>query len=72
MSMGSLNGMEEHTVTFQSFSKTYAMCGYRVGYAVASPELAEAITEMLGLELVDLNHLGVVDPDAALIDLGLP
>lgn len=43
VSIGSLNGMDEHAVTFQTFSKTYAMCGYRVGYVAAPPELAEAI-----------------------------
>ena len=43
VSIGSLNGMNEHAVTFQTFSKTYAMCGYRVGYVAAPPELAEAI-----------------------------
>jgi aminotransferase len=42
-SIGSLNGMEERTVTFQSFSKTYAMCGYRVGYAVVPEILVEAM-----------------------------
>ena len=30
----------ERTVVIQSFSKTYAMTGWRVGYAVASPEVA--------------------------------
>ncbi len=45
VSIGSLNGMEEHAVIFQSFSKTYAMCGYRLGYVAAPPELANAIKE---------------------------
>ncbi len=44
-SIGSLNGMQEHAVTFQTFSKTYAMCGYRIGYAAAPQELAEGIKE---------------------------
>jgi len=43
VSVGSLNGMEDRAVTFQSFSKTYAMCGYRVGYVVAPPALADAM-----------------------------
>lgn len=43
VSIGSLNGMEEYAVTFQSFSKTYAMCGYRVGYVAAPPALATAM-----------------------------
>ncbi|MGV8142336.1 MAG: pyridoxal phosphate-dependent aminotransferase [Candidatus Pacearchaeota archaeon] len=33
ISMASLNGMKEHTVTFHTFSKSYAMCGFRLGYA---------------------------------------
>jgi aminotransferase len=45
VSIGSLNGMQEHTLTFQSFSKTYAMCGYRVGYVAAPETIAEAIRE---------------------------
>lgn len=32
VSIGSLNGMHDHVVTFQTFSKSYAMCGFRVGY----------------------------------------
>ena len=43
VSIGSLNGMDERVVTFQSFSKTYAMCGYRVGYVAAPPALADAM-----------------------------
>ncbi len=34
VSIGSLNGMHNHVVTFQTFSKTYAMCGFRLGYCV--------------------------------------
>ncbi len=45
VSIGSLNGMEDYAVTFQSFSKAYAMCGYRIGYVAAPPALAEAIKE---------------------------
>ncbi|MHC4839705.1 MAG: GspE/PulE family protein [Planctomycetota bacterium] len=32
---------------------------------ISDTDLAEAITEMMGLEMVDLNRLGAVDPDAA-------
>ena len=39
----SLNGMEKHVVIFKTFSKSYAMCGFRVGYAVAPRLLAEAM-----------------------------
>ncbi|MBD3361983.1 aminotransferase class I/II-fold pyridoxal phosphate-dependent enzyme [Candidatus Woesearchaeota archaeon] len=45
ISIGSLNGMSEYTATFHSFSKTAAMCGYRVGYVAAPPKLADAIKD---------------------------
>ena len=46
VSMASLNGMEDHVVTFQSFSKSYAMPGYRVGYAVGPEKLISAMTRL--------------------------
>ncbi len=45
VSIASLNGMEDHVATFQSFSKSYAMAGYRLGYVAAPPQLAQAITK---------------------------
>lgn len=35
VSMASLGGMAERTITVNSFSKTYAMTGWRLGYCVA-------------------------------------
>ena len=32
ISMASLNGMQEHVTKFHTFSKSYAMCGFRLGY----------------------------------------
>ena len=43
ISIGSLNGMNQHVATFHSFSKTAAMCGYRLGYVAAPHKLAEAV-----------------------------
>jgi aminotransferase len=43
ISMASLNGMADRTFTFQSFSKTYAMCGFRLGYVVCPEKAAAAI-----------------------------
>lgn len=34
ISLATLPGMKERTFTIGSFSKTYAMCGWRVGYAI--------------------------------------
>ncbi|MDP4012286.1 MAG: pyridoxal phosphate-dependent aminotransferase [Candidatus Nanoarchaeia archaeon] len=45
ISVGSLEGMEDHVVTFQSFSKTYAMTGFRVGYACGPEAVIRAITK---------------------------
>lgn len=39
VSVATLPGMRERTVTIQSFSKSYSMCGWRIGYIVACPEL---------------------------------
>jgi aminotransferase len=43
VSVGSLNGMSDRVLTFQTFSKTYAMCGFRLGYVVAPENIAKAI-----------------------------
>ncbi len=45
VSIGSLNGMSDRVITLQSFSKTYAMCGFRVGYAVANEKLIKEMKE---------------------------
>jgi len=45
VSFASLNGMKEYTITIQSFSKSYAMTGFRVGYAVAPKEIINEMTE---------------------------
>jgi aspartate aminotransferase len=36
-------GMLEHTVAAYTFSKSYSMSGWRIGFAVTSPELVKAI-----------------------------
>lgn len=46
ISIGSLNGMEERVVTLQSFSKTYAMPGFRVGYAAGPEDLINAMKKV--------------------------
>ena len=45
VSIGSL-GYEGRVVTVFSFSKGYAMTGWRVGYAVAPPEVVEAMVQV--------------------------
>jgi aminotransferase len=43
VSFGSLNGMKNHAFTFQTFSKSAAMCGFRLGYVVAPKKFALAM-----------------------------
>ncbi len=43
ISIGSLNGMEDYVLTLQSFSKTYAMPGFRVGYAAGPERIVKAM-----------------------------
>jgi len=44
VSIASLNGMKERVLTFQTFSKTYAMPGWRVGYAAGPKHLIDVMT----------------------------
>ena len=43
-SMGSIPGMEDLVITVNSFSKSYAMTGWRIGYVVAPKALRERMT----------------------------
>ncbi|MER3466608.1 MAG: 30S ribosomal protein S11, partial [Armatimonadota bacterium] len=40
LSIAALPGMAERTIVLDGFSKTYAMTGWRLGYAIVPPELA--------------------------------
>jgi aspartate aminotransferase len=40
-------GMRERTVLMDGMSKAYAMCGWRLGYGVAPPALAERFEQLL-------------------------
>jgi aspartate aminotransferase len=40
-------GMLEHTVAAYTFSKSYSMSGWRIGFAVASPAVVEAIGKLI-------------------------
>jgi aminotransferase len=42
----SLPGIKEHTILLGGFSKAYAMTGWRIGYAMASPEIIAAMTKI--------------------------
>jgi len=46
VSIASLNGMKDYVITFHSFSKTYAMPGWRVGYAAGPKDIIESMTRI--------------------------
>ncbi len=43
-SIASIDGMQERTIVVDGFSKAYAMTGWRLGYCIAPPEIARALT----------------------------
>jgi len=46
-SIAALPGMEERTIICDGFSKTYAMTGWRLGYGIMPPALAERVELLL-------------------------
>ncbi|RLJ02602.1 MAG: pyridoxal phosphate-dependent aminotransferase [Candidatus Aenigmatarchaeota archaeon] len=46
VSIGSLNGMEDYVITFHSFSKTFAMPGFRLGYACGPEDIIKAMVKL--------------------------
>lgn len=66
-SIASLNGMKERTVTIGGFSKTYAMTGWRIGYAVAPSEIT---VQMDKLNLYTAACANSISQKAALAALG--
>lgn len=46
VSMASLNGLHDYVLTFHSFSKSYAMPGYRIGYVAGHHELLKTISQI--------------------------
>ena len=47
VSLGSYPGMADRTITLDGFSKTYAMTGWRLGYAIVPPFLLEAYKQLI-------------------------
>jgi len=46
-SIASMPGMKEKTILMDGFSKTYAMTGWRLGYAAMRKDLAQKITQLM-------------------------
>ena len=46
ISMATLDGMRERAITISALSKTYTVTGWRVGWAIAAPEVTAAIRKV--------------------------
>jgi aspartate/methionine/tyrosine aminotransferase len=46
ISLAALDGMRERTITINALSKTYSVTGWRVGWAIAAPEVTSAIRKV--------------------------
>lgn len=68
-SIASLPGMAERTITCYTFSKSYAMTGWRVGYAVAREPFMTALRKLV---LYSVNGISTPTQWAALEALALP
>jgi len=55
ISIASLPGMAERTITMFAFTKAYAMDGWRIGYTVASKQLTEAIIKISANMVTHVN-----------------
>lgn len=64
ISIASLPGMWERTITVQSFSKTYSMCGWRIGYLVAPAELMHIVVrahQTVAMNACSFGQLGALE-----------
>ena len=68
-SIASLPGMAERTITCYTFSKSYAMTGWRVGYAVAQEPFMTALKKLV---LYSTNGVSTPSQWAALEALSIP
>lgn len=56
ISIASLPGMRDRTITINSVSKTYSLTGWRVGWAIAAPEITAAIRKVHDFLTVGAAH----------------
>jgi len=68
VSIASLPGMRDQTITINSISKTYSLTGWRIGWAVASAKLTGSIRKVH-----DFLTVGAAHPlqEAAAVGLGM-
>jgi aspartate aminotransferase len=47
----------EKSIVTQSFSKSHAMTGYRIGYVISTPEIIEKLTKLQALSLTNVSEV---------------
>src|SRR3989344_2456428 len=57
ISIGSLNGMNNYVISLFTFSKSYAMCGFRLGYVVMPKNISESLMEASHFLTISAPHL---------------
>ncbi|HJY88186.1 MAG TPA: aminotransferase class I/II-fold pyridoxal phosphate-dependent enzyme, partial [Candidatus Acidoferrales bacterium] len=69
ISIARVEGMRDRTITINGMSKTYAVTGWRVGWAIARPEITAAVRKVH-----DFLTVGAAAPlqEAGALALGLP
>jgi aspartate/methionine/tyrosine aminotransferase len=69
ISLASVEGMSDRTITISALSKTYSVTGWRVGWAIAPPEVTSSIRKVH-----DFLTVGAAAPlqEAGAIALGFP
>lgn len=69
VSIGSMDGMQDRTITISGLGKSYALTGWRVGWAVAHPQLTRLVRKVH-------DYLTICAPapfqTAGVVALGLP
>ena len=56
VSTATIDGMRPRTITLESFSKTYAMTGWRLGFVAAPTDVADKLTQLIA------NSMSCVPP----------
>jgi aminotransferase len=58
--MAALSGMKDNTILLGGFSKSYAMTGWRIGYAAADSEIIAAMTKIHQYTIMSAPTMGQV------------
>ncbi|MDY6931357.1 MAG: pyridoxal phosphate-dependent aminotransferase, partial [Halobacteriota archaeon] len=66
VSFAALEGMSDRTITINGFSKTYAMTGWRIGYATAPPNILKNMIKLQQHSVSCANSFAQVGAVAAL------